>query len=201
MRRVGGERHQQVRRETSARVFKSRPTQSFSSSSGLSAATGRIQALGIEQASSGRALPTEVLGEMLRVVRAGAVSARLAAACCHCPSCKLLQGPVSRQVRGVRSSWGDHPQPPFLHPRAINQCFHSPGAGTSSCVFELGVPAGLPAALVLDGRRLIPRAAHHLQLLPTGQPALELLEDGVGRRTPDEVAGWSLTTAGVATRR
>jgi len=78
-----------------------------------------------------------------------------------------LQGRFRRVQGAVRSS-GRHPQPPFLHPEPINQCF-IPGAGTAAG-FELEFPlaAGWPS--FSDRAQAHSQALTISSCLPTGQP-------------------------------
>lgn len=82
---------------------------------------------------------------------------------------------------------GHHAQQPLLHPQALDQGFvfltqHQ------HLVFQLQLPLGT-AAIHLGGPQAHAQVTDHLQLLPTGQPALQLIQHRVARQ---HLPGWWL---------
>jgi len=71
---------------------------------------------------------------------------------------------------------GHHPQQPLLHPHALDQGLVLL-AQHQQLVLQLQL-AGAAAAIRLRRAQAQPQAAHHIQLLPAGQPAAQLLGHG-----------------------
>jgi len=135
----------------------------------------------------GRALLQQVLGEMLDVRRAR--SARPCSGCCRfCSSCKLARGPVSRRQGRCAVPSGDHPAGRrSLHPEPINQLFHSHWRRSTSSWSSSWSSRWLRLPSFLDRAQAHSQAAHHLQLLPTGNQPLSCSEYGLlPAKQPDE---------------
>jgi len=81
------------------------------------------------------------------------------------------------------------PQPPFLHPSPINQCFILPGRSTSSWSLELEVPLGCGCIASRRGRQAIPGATICQLLSNEGNAALGALRMVLPSRKPDEALG------------
>jgi len=135
--------------------------------------------LGIEQGLPARASHfQQVLGEQGNLVEA-AFEHILKALQVDLPELLALQGEGGCGQRCTQFV-GHHAQQAFLRAEAVDQGFVLL-AQHQELVFQLQLALGA-AAIQFGGLQAEAKAAHHLILLPAGQPAAQLLKNAAARK-------------------